>query len=116
MPHFYRFIANTLFVLHFIIGGFLVFGWFFPEIKYFYLAVLISWPACWIFLGYCPITKWEFMFRKKYNPQIDTNEEFIRHYVQVFFQKDLPSRTIFTVGLVVFALLLALCLMRAFLF
>ncbi|MCC6520881.1 DUF2784 family protein [Candidatus Nomurabacteria bacterium] len=108
MRKFHIFLANTLFVAHCLFAIFILSGWIFPEIKVLYLAVLLIWISCWIFLGYCPPTKWEFMLRKKYNDNIDPNTEFIQHYAYTFFKKNISSRTVFIVGIITCAILLLL--------
>ena len=104
----YRLLADVFFVLHFVIGAFFLFGWIFSEIQIVYLPLLISWPLSWILLGYCPVTKWEFLLRRKYGANLDTNTEFIRHYTHKFFQIKIPPRPIFTGGFSVFIALIVL--------
>lgn len=103
-------IANILFVLHCLVGVVILIGWYFPEIKIFYISLLIAWIGSWIFLGYCPITKWEFLLRRKYDNTIDPNAEAIKYYMYKFFKKDISSRLIFIGGLVVFFVALVLSL------
>jgi hypothetical protein len=102
------FIANTFFLLHCLLCVFLLVGWFFPQIKLLYLAVLIVWFGCWVFLGYCPITKWEFSLRRKYNKNIDPNAEAIKYYMYKFFKVDVSANAIFIGGLIVFIILIIL--------
>jgi hypothetical protein len=103
-------LANALFALHCLIGVFILSGWLFPEIKIFYLAFLVGWLACWVFLGYCPITKWEFTLRRKYNKNINPNDEAIQHYMYRFFKIRISSKAIFNGGLIVFTILVVLTL------
>jgi hypothetical protein len=99
------FIANTYFLLHFILGLFMLFGWLFPQIKLIYLSTLLIWISCWIFLGYCPPTKWEFSLRNKYDKNINPKDEFIKYYMYKLFKINIPSKNIFTGGLIVFIFL-----------
>jgi len=103
-------IADILFVLHCLVGIFILSGWMFSKIKVIYLAFLIGWLSCWLFLGYCPITKWEFLLRRKYNKSINPNDEAIQYYMYKFFKKKIPARAIFTGGLIVFIILVILTL------
>lgn len=116
MKTLYRMAADLLLGLHFVVGAFFLAGWLFRAIQLLYLPILISWPLCWIFLGYCPLTRWEILLRKKYNPEFDTHEEFIKRYAHKFFQMDIHSQTVFQAGLVIFTILLALSLVHTSLF
>ncbi|HEV7423705.1 MAG TPA: DUF2784 family protein [Candidatus Paceibacterota bacterium] len=99
MKKFDLLVANFLFVLHILVAGIILFGWLFPQIRILYLGILILWPLCWIFLGYCPFTKWEFFFRKKFEKHIRYHKEFIHYYMHKFFKINIPVRTIFMYGL-----------------
>ena len=102
--------ANLIFLAHCLIGVFILSGWYFREVKIAYLALLTGWLACWVFLGYCPLTKWEFTLRRKYDKSFDPYDEAIQHYVYKFFGKKIPARTIFTGGIVVLIILVILTL------
>jgi hypothetical protein len=104
--------ANVLFLLHCLLGIFLLCGWWFPQIRFVYLAVLLAWLSSWIFLGYCPLTKWEFTLRRKYNNEINPNNEAIQYYAYKFFKKHIPAQAIFTGGLIVFIILTLLTLIK----
>jgi hypothetical protein len=108
MRKIYLFLANTVFVFHGLLVVFILFGWLFPNIKTIYLVVLLLWLSSWIFLGYCPPTKWEFLLRKKYDNNIDPNAEAIQYYMYQFFKKDISSETIFTGGLILSIILILL--------
>jgi hypothetical protein len=71
---------------------------------------LILWLFSWVFLGYCPFSKWEFLLRRRYNKNIDQNAEAIKYYMYKFFKKDIPSKTIFSVGIIVFIVLIIVTL------
>lgn len=103
-------LANILFIIHFLLGVFILLGWLFPNIKILYLMILLLWISSWIFLGYCPITKWEFLLRRKYDKSIDPNAEAIKYYVYKFLKKDIPSQTIFMSGIVICIVLVILTL------
>lgn len=108
--NFHILIANILFLTHCLLGVFLLIGWYFFQIKFLYLIVLLIWLSCWILLGYCPFTKWEFGLRRKYDKNIDSNAEAIKYYMNKFFKKNIPAKAIFIWGLVVFIILTALTL------
>lgn len=105
MRKFYIFFANMLFVFHYFLGIFILVGWLFPEIKLLYLAVLFCWLFSWVLLGYCPPTRWEFLLRRKYDKSIDPNAEAVKYYLYKFFKINIPSKSIFTGGLIVFIIL-----------
>ncbi len=109
----YRIGAGAIFLSHFALGIFFLTAWMFPTIRWFYLPLLVSWPACWIFLGYCPLTRAEFELRRKTGASVGAKEEFIQHYVKRFFGITLPPKSAFSWGLAVFALLFALSIATA---
>ncbi len=104
--------ANLVFLLHIALGIFLLFGWWFPQIKYIYLVILIGWPLCWMILRYCPLSVWEFWLRKQYDPTIDIQSEVIQHYIYTFFGIRIPTTVIYTGGLIVFLILVILYFVR----
>lgn len=108
MKKLYLWTANSIFLLHVFLGIFFLVGWKFREIQPFYLSLLIAWPLSWIFLGYCPLTKWELLLRKKYDPTVDTNAESIQYNVQKYLGIYLPSRPIFVGGITIFFILLGM--------
>lgn len=103
-------LADTIFVLHVALAIFYLTGWMFPKIRAIYLFLMILWPLSWIVLGYCPPTKWEFSLRHKYDPSIDPNAEAIQYYVYKILGVKLSERKVFTFGLVVYVILIALSL------
>jgi len=74
----------------------------FPEIRVQYLMLLIGWPVCWLIVGYCPLSKWEFQLRNKYVQGVDLNGEIISHYMKKLFNIDVPKRDVFNFGLMFF--------------
>lgn len=93
-------IADLLFISHILVGGLILFGWFLPQTRILYWITLVIWPLCWIFLGYCPLTQWEFFLRKKYNKDLNYHSEYINYYVSKFFNVDIPIRKVFIGGLI----------------
>lgn len=110
----YKFFTDLIFVLHFLVGGFLLIGWYFKEVEILYFFILIAWPLSWILLKYCPITKWEFILRHKYDKSVKINDEFIQHYTHRFFHMNLKPKIILTDGLIVFFILSLLFFVRIF--
>lgn len=112
MKTLYKILATLLFVLHIILGITFLFGWLYPHYRFWYLILLISWPLSWLVLSYCPLTKWELWFRKRLDPTIDTNREFIQYYSKRFFNVDFSTHKIYATGLIVFLALLVLSLLH----
>lgn len=108
MKGFYEWAANAIVTLHILIAIFILLGWMFKEIQPIYLAILVAWPLSWVILGYCPLTKWELLLRKKNDPAIDPNTEKIQYLAKKYFHINLPSRPIFIGGIFVFFLLFIL--------
>lgn len=102
--------ANGIFILHICVGIFFLVGWKFESIERLYLPLLVAWPLSWVFLGYCPLTKWELLLRKIGNPEVDTNAEAIQYNVRKYLGIFLPSRPIFVGGIIVFFILFSLAL------
>ena len=101
------FFANILFLFHIVLGIVIIFGWIFSTYRLEYLLLLTSWMACWIFLGYCPFTKWELLLRGKTKVEAEAGE-FIQHYVDKFFNKKIPQNKIFIGGMFCFILFITL--------
>lgn len=108
MRNVYKVGAALLFVLHLALGLFTLTAWHVVEIRLAYLILLTTWLFSWIFLGYCPLTKWEFMLHRKLESDVDTDTEFIQHYAFSLFGIKIPSRIIFGTGIVTFGILLYL--------
>ena len=93
-------IANLFFILHFIFVAIIFFGWLFPKIYIVYIIVLLITLFCWMFLGYCPITKWEFNIRRKYEPGLNYRNEYMEYYVSKFFKINIPVIFIRVYGII----------------
>jgi len=105
-------IANIIFILHCFVALFIFTGWLFPQIKFYYFCFLIIWILTWIFLGYCPITKWEFTLRNKYDKNINPEAEIIKYYIYKLFKIEIPSKVIFISGIVAFISLIILTIIK----
>lgn len=101
-------LANFIFSVHFLLGIFFVTGWYFNNLKVPYFILMTSWIGCWIFLGYCPLSFWEFSLRNKYDTTVDPKTEIIRFYIKKILHKDVSSKKIIIVGIIVYATLITL--------
>ncbi|MFA6397771.1 MAG: DUF2784 family protein [Candidatus Paceibacterota bacterium] len=108
MKKLHTFFADTIFVAHCFVGIFIAVGWMFPKIKIFYLIFMALLLSSWIFLNYCPLSKWEFALRKKYDETVDIDTEIIQHYAYKFFKLKIPSKFIFVLGLFAYIVLVFL--------
>ena len=67
MKFFYRVGADAIFILHFLLVLFVVFGWLTPRLWPWYMAALVVTLISDMVFGYCILSKWEFDLRKKHN-------------------------------------------------
>jgi hypothetical protein len=100
-------LADTVFVIHCLIGVCIVSGWYFPAVQVAYITLLILWISCWIFLGYCPLTKWEFLLRRKYDQSVDPEAEIIQYYAYKLFKQRISSKVILGCGIALFIVLVS---------
>jgi hypothetical protein len=73
-------LANIILLIHLILVFIILFGWYFPKIKYLYLASLVITLLSELFFGYCVLTKWEFDIRKKIEPTLEYDYYFLSYY------------------------------------
>ena len=67
-------------------------SWYYPSIKTIHLAIA-SLTLLFIFaLGYCPLTKWEFLLRKKVEPDLDYDSSFLSYYAYKILGINLESK------------------------
>lgn len=104
----YDVLANIVFLAHIAFGLWLLVGWLFDEWRLVYLVTLFIWIGSWVFMRHCALTVLEFWLRKKAGVGIDTEEEFIHHYIKKFFGFDIPMPLIFIGGMIAFGVLLCL--------
>lgn len=78
----YRIAADALFVFHFFVVMFVLFGWSIYALKPWYIGLLIITLIQHTFLGYCVLSKWEFNLRKKFSPEIDYNSTWVTFYTR----------------------------------
>lgn len=77
---FYRFTADLVFALHFMVVAIVLFGWMKPGIWHVYMATMTAALVSEIALGYCFLSKWEFELRRKINPDLDYDYSFTSYY------------------------------------
>lgn len=105
--------ADVLFLSHFVIVLFILFGWLLPRLSSAYIVILAATLLSWLFLGYCFLSKWEFAIRKKYDQYFNhddrtLNDGYIAHYGRKIFRLSLPVRTIQRWGIVFIILMLVI--------
>jgi hypothetical protein len=90
--------ANIIFIVHCAVLFVAVFGWLFPSIWYGYMALLVVILALDWLLGYCILSKWEFMIRKKLKPHLNYDYSFSSYYTYRLTQKRLSEHFVSQVG------------------
>lgn len=80
MKFLYRFLADSIWVLHFFIVAIALFGWVVPDIWYLYMLVLVSILVSNILWNYCFLSKWEFGLRKLINPKLEYDYTYTSYY------------------------------------
>ena len=80
MKSIHRIFANILFFVHCILFGVVLVGYLFPRLWYLYMACLSLALLSDVIFGYCLLTKWEFLLRKKWNPDTNYNYNFASYY------------------------------------
>lgn len=75
-------VANFVFIIHLVLVCLVTFGWLIPGFFYFHLILLLATLFSEIFLGYCPLTRWEFGIRKKLDPTLSFDKSCIVHYIR----------------------------------
>lgn len=108
MHRLYFWLANVIFVGHFLLGLFFLTGWYFAELELLYFVVMLGWALSWIVLGFCPVSYWEFWLRNKYDETIHPNTDIIQHYLKSFFNISVTKTFVFNVGMIVFSCLMSL--------
>ncbi|MFZ2521981.1 MAG: DUF2784 family protein [Minisyncoccia bacterium] len=81
----YLAIASILFTVHFLLFFLVAVGWLIPSLFYFFLGALIATFLSEIFLGYCPLSKWEFDLRRRLDPSREFDKSCIVHYIRMTF-------------------------------
>ncbi len=84
MKTIYRITADFIFGIHLLVLLVAVFGWLYPSMWVLYMIVLVSALISDIFLGYCILSKWEFILRKKVDQKVDYSYSFTTYYTRNF--------------------------------
>ncbi|MFT6361280.1 MAG: hypothetical protein ACJAV6_000095 [Candidatus Paceibacteria bacterium] len=84
MKKLYKTSANLIFTVHSILVIIILFGGLVPEIKNAYLGLIILSLISDLKYGYCILSKWEYVLRKKVNPKIDYDFTWTTHYTYTF--------------------------------
>ncbi len=79
-PILYRLSADLIFIFHFTVVMIILFGWLVPAIWPLYMFTLVVSLVSDVVFGYCLLSKWEFVLRKKFNPSIDYDYDFTTYY------------------------------------
>jgi len=108
----FSFLANFIFLIHLSLGVFLLVGWYFNELKILYIAYIFLWLAVPYIFGYCPLARWEFLFRNKINEQVDIEKNFIRFYLKKFFDLDVAEKKITLVIKIIFLVVFTVALFK----
>ena len=94
----YKVSANVMFLFHCCVLLVIVFGWLAPSIWPFYMALLGVTLVLDIILGYCILSKWEFVLRKKVNPHLDYDYSFSSYYLERLAGKRISEHFVSRVG------------------
>ncbi len=78
----YQLGANLIWAMHFLILCVALFGHLIPSIYPIYLGTLIGVSLSTIFFGYCILSKWEYILRKKINPEINYDFPYVSYYTR----------------------------------
>lgn len=80
MKFLYRFCADVMWLVHFLVVCIALFGWFIPSIWLLYMAVLVGTLVSTLTLGHCILSKWEYELRKKINPAVTYDFPYASYY------------------------------------
>lgn len=82
MRSIYKLSADIIFVIHAFVFLTILFGWAFPSIWYIYISLLVVTLLSDLIFGFCPISKWEFLLRKKIDPKLSYNYQWTSYYTR----------------------------------
>jgi len=94
----YRIAADTVFALHGIVLLVVIFGWLFPALWYWYMAVLILTLISEFTFGYCILSKWEFVLQHKSDPTVEYDYRFASYYTYRLTKGYLSNRFLSIAG------------------
>jgi hypothetical protein len=91
--------AVVVFLVHCVVLGLLLFGWFVPELRpaVYVLATITLLQD--IFLGYCILSRWEFSLRRMLNPKLRYNYTFTSYYTYKLTRQRIRTNFLRYVGI-----------------
>ena len=104
----YILLANSLFILHVTVVFVIVFGWHYPALRNLNLIVVSLTLLSEIILGYCILTKWEFVLRKKLEPNLNYDSGFMSYYFYKLLKIDISAKKIKYPAIVILVIVLIL--------
>lgn len=81
-PFLWLFLANIIFVLHFLLIVIVSLGWLWNGFYFYHFGLLLATLASELFFGYCLLTRLEFGIRKKIDPNLLFDKSCIVHYIR----------------------------------
>lgn len=100
------FLADLIFFTHFLLGLFLVSGWYFDTFSLLYMLALILTLVSQIIFGYCILSKWEFNLRKKADPGLNYDYAYVSYYTYKFLKIHISAKYIKWTSIVFLMLML----------
>lgn len=108
----YKLFANLLLLLHVLVVIIVLVGWYYPSLQMIHLIIAFLVLIAEVFLGYCPLTRWEFLLRKKVEPNLNYDSSFLSYYAYKVLKVDIPGRVIRYPAILVLVLVLSFNLFR----
>lgn len=99
-----RISADMICLVHAAIFLVAVFGWLVPSVWSVYLVVLVITLASDLIFGYCIVSKWEFLIRKKIDPTINYDYTWTTYYIRRITGKIINNNLFEKVAVVYIAL------------
>jgi hypothetical protein len=81
----YIFVADIIFVIHFLLVLSVVFSWLFPKLFVYFLVLWTFTFISEILFGRCVLTNWEFDLRRKIFPDSKYEKSCMVHYYRKLF-------------------------------
>jgi hypothetical protein len=85
--------AGGLFAIHLVVVLMVMFSWLFSTMLPLYTLTLVTTLLSELTLGYCPLTRWEFILRHSVNPRISEGTSYLSYYAYRILPK-VPDETI----------------------
>lgn len=82
----YTFVADIIFVIHFLLVLSVVFSWLFPKLFVYFLVLWTFTFISEILFGRCVLTNWEFDLRRKIFPDSKFEKSCMVHYAKKWFK------------------------------